>query len=75
MGPNLYRVNGRKAGTQPNFVYSTAMKASRIVWDREKLLQFITNPKATVPGTRMASPGVADPKRAKAIVDYLLTLR
>lgn len=75
MGPNLWRISGRRAGTVPGFAYSPAMRRSPIVWDRARLIAFITNPRHTVPGTRMAYAGQRDPRVAAALADYLLSLR
>lgn len=75
MGPNLFRVGGRKAGSLPGYAYSPAMKGSKIVWNKATLTRFVMNPKGTVPGTKMAYPGQKDPKAAAAIADYLLRLK
>ena len=50
LGPNLYGVVGRKAGTVPNFAYSELVKGSGITWDEPTLDQWITNPNALIPG-------------------------
>jgi cytochrome c len=57
LGPNLYKVLGRKAGSTPNYVYSTAMRDSDLVWDKTKLDNFIANPDAVVPGNKMKPYG------------------
>ena len=33
LGPNLYKVIGRKAGSLPDYNYSSAMKEAGFVWD------------------------------------------
>jgi len=75
MGPNLAGVAGAPAGDRPGYAYSPAMKASKIRWTRANLDAFIADPRAVVPGTRMAFPGIADAARRKAIIDYLVTLK
>ncbi len=75
MGPNLFGVGGRMAGSQPGFAYSAAMRASGFHWDRDRLLAFVMQPRATVPGTGMPFAGIQDRAQAQAVVDYLLTLR
>lgn len=75
LGPNLWAVGGRKAGSVRGFAYSPAMKASPVKWDRAKLTAFITKPQAVIPGTRMAFVGIKDPVRTKQVVDYLLSLK
>ena len=53
VGPALGTVFGRKAGKAPEFVYSRALRAASHVWDRDKLLAWLTNPEAVVPGQAM----------------------
>src|SRR5580692_3174174 len=54
LGPNLFGVGGRKAGTVAGFAYSTAMKNSGITWTEDKLVAYIADPKGTVPSNKMA---------------------
>ncbi len=75
VGPNLWGVGGRKAGSLPGFAYSPAMKAVPFKWDQAKLVAFLKNPKAVVPGTRMAFVGISDPARATEVANYLLSLK
>jgi cytochrome c2 len=74
-GPNLFGVAGTRAGEGAGYGFSPAMKNAKVVWDRDTLDRFITTPQAVVPGTKMAFPGVKDPARRKAIVDYLMALK
>lgn len=75
IGPNLWGVGGRKAGTSPNFAYSPAMKSADITWTRDQIIAFISNPQKKVPGTKMAYAGQKDPQQAAAIADYLVALK
>lgn len=75
LGPNLFGVAGRAAGTTEGFPYSQAMKDSGVTWDAAKLDAFLTSPQKVVPGTRMAFGGVADAAKRKEIVDYLMSLK
>lgn len=75
MGPSLWAVGGRKAGSLAGFAYSPAMKSSNIVWNRDNLIAFISNPRAKVPGTRMAFAGLKNPQEAAEVADYLLSLK
>jgi cytochrome c len=52
-GPNLHKIIGRKAGSLPDYNYSSAMKGAGFVWDEEKLEHFITSPDEVVPGNNM----------------------
>jgi cytochrome c len=62
VGPNLFGVFGRKAGSAPGFSYSDGMKALGIVWDADKLNTWITKPSVMVPGTKMTFAGIENPK-------------
>jgi cytochrome c len=44
LGPNLYKIVGRKAGSLQNYGYSIAMKGADFVWDESKLDRFIGDP-------------------------------
>ena len=71
LGPPLNGINGRKAGTYEGFNYSDPMKASGIVWDKAKFLQWVTNPQAMVMGTRMAFGGIPDDAERENLWAYV----
>jgi cytochrome c len=73
-GPNLWGVFGRKAGSAPGFSYSQGLKASGIVWDAAKIDKWISNPRATVPDTKMTYLGMENPKDRIDVVAYLKTV-
>jgi cytochrome c len=75
VGPNLYGVYGRAAGAQPGFAYSSAMKASGIVWNDATLDKWLENPALMVPSTQMAFAGYADAKKRAEVIAYLKTLK
>ena len=75
VGPSLFGIIGREAGTAPNFKYSNANKTSGITWDEAKLDPYLTNPRAVVPGTIMTFPGLKDPQQRADVIAYLETLR
>ncbi|MFG1297892.1 c-type cytochrome [Xanthobacter variabilis] len=75
VGPTLFGVVGRKAGTEPGFKYSPAMEAAGWTWDPENLSAYIADPKKTLPGNRMAFIGLKNPEDVKAVVAYLETLK
>ena len=73
MGPSLYGVVGRKAGTVPGFAYSDSLKGSGITWNEKTLDQWITNPNAVVPGNNMGAifSGLADAGERAKIIAFL----
>jgi len=75
LGPNLFGVVGRKAGTVENFAYSSAMKNSGITWTPEKLTAYIEHPASVVPGNRMAFAGIGNAEQRADVVAYLATLK
>jgi cytochrome c len=76
LGPSLYGVVGRKAGTEPGFGYSNSVKSSGVTWDEATLDKWIANPDAVIPDNDMSPPygGVADPAIRKRIIAYLKTI-
>jgi cytochrome c len=74
LGPNLFGVGGRKAGSVADYDYSPAMKSYGATWTAETLQAFIVDPNKAVPGNKMDYPGASDAS-AKAIADYLMTLK
>src|ERR1700704_6015578 len=71
IGPLLNGLFGRKAGMIEGFSYSPANKNSGITWDEATFREYITDPKAKIPGTNMTFPGLKDPKQIDDIVAYL----
>src|SRR3984893_12714453 len=53
IGPSHHNVFGRAAGSVANYTYSAALKASNVVWNETALDQWLANPQALVPGTKM----------------------
>jgi len=72
VGPNLHGLFGRKAASAPGFIYSPALKTSKIQWDEKSLDAYLTAPTKLVPGTRMFV-SVPDPARRGALIAYLKT--
>ena len=75
IGPSLFGVVGRKAGSVPGFDYSNALRNSGIVWTPERLDKWLSGPMDFVPGTRMSFGGFADPAKRQAVIAYLKTLK
>ncbi len=65
VGPHLGDVYGRTAGTVEGFNYSTVMKeagAGGLVWDDANLGEYLTAPRAKLPGNKMAFAGIRKPE-------------
>jgi cytochrome c len=71
VGPVLNGLFGRKAGMIEGYSYSAANKNSGITWDEATFREYIKDPKAKIPGTKMIFPGLKDPKQIDDIVAYL----
>ena len=69
--PPLWGIVGRKVASVEGFDYSPALKSLAGTWDRARLDQFLTNPKAMVPGTQMTMGGIPDPAERAAVLDFL----
>ena len=75
LGPNLYKIIGRKAGSLPDYNYSSAMKGAGFVWDEEKLEHFIANPDEVVPGNNMKPySGLASTDDRTKVMAFLLSV-
>jgi cytochrome c len=75
VGPSLKGVVGRKSAALADFRYSGPMRRANLVWDDMTLRQFVANPQAKVPGTRMPFDGLGNPKDVDDVVAYLATLK
>jgi len=72
LGPSLFNVVGREAGSAPNYAYSSAMKNANLVWDPDNLDRYITNPDAVVPGNKMKPfTGISDAQERAKIIAHL----
>ncbi len=74
VGPLLNGIIGRKAGTIDGFNYSDANKkagAEGWVWTEEKMMEYLLNPRAAMPGNKMAYAGLKDEQDRKDLIAYL----
>lgn len=75
VGPSLFGVVGRPAGSIPDFKYSDAMKGAGWTWDNDQLDKYLANPKVVVPGNKMIFAGVKKDEDRKDLIGYLDTLK
>ena len=71
IGPVLNGLKGRKSGSVPGYSYSDANKNSGIVWDDDKIRQYLSKPRELVPGNKMAFPGIKDENEISNLLAYL----
>ena len=71
VGPVLNGVVGRHAGVYPGYHYSDANKNSGITWDEATLKEYLKDPKAKVPGTKMVFPGLKSDEDIANVIAYL----
>jgi len=75
VGPSLFGVVGRAAGSETYFTYSAANKNSGLTWDEATLDRYLTSPKAVVPGTIMPYAGLKNETQRADLIAYLATLK
>ena len=71
VGPMLNGLDGRKSGTIAGFSYSDANKNSGITWGKDAFLEYIRDPRAKIPGTKMVFAGIKNEKEANDLWAYL----
>ena len=71
VGPELNGIDGRKSGSAPGFNYSDANKNSGITWNEAVFSEYIKDPKAKIPGTKMVFAGIKNEDEAKSLWAYL----
>jgi cytochrome c len=71
VGPALNGLDGRQSGTVEGFSYSDANKNSGITWNKDVFIEYIRDPKAKIPGTKMIFPGIKNEKEAADLWAYL----
>ena len=71
VGPALNGIAGRPAGTYPGYAYSDANKGSGVTWDAASLKDYLKNPRAKIPGTKMIFPGLPEDEDIDNVIAYL----
>lgn len=71
VGPSLYGIIGREAGTVAGFRYSEANAESGIVWTKDVLFEYLEDPQGYIPGTRMAFGGLKKEEDRRNVIAYL----
>src|SRR6201993_4007795 len=71
VGPELNGIDGRKSGTAADYNYSDANKNSGITWNEAQFKEYIKDPKAKIPGTKMVFAGIKNEKEVNDLWAYL----
>jgi cytochrome c len=71
VGPELNGLDGRKSGTAADYNYSDANKNSGITWNEAQFKEYIKDPKAKIPGTKMVFAGIKNEKEVNDLWAYL----
>ena len=71
VGPELNGLDGRKSGIVDGFNYSDANKASGITWDEAVFKDYIKDPRAKIPGTKMVFAGIKSEKEIGDLWSYV----
>lgn len=75
-GPYLNGVVGRNHGSVADFGYSEAILArASEAWSPEAMNEFLANPKAYAPGTKMAFAGLPKVEDRANVIAYLASLQ
>ena len=72
IGPNLWGIFGREAGTKEGFKYSQALQTADFVWTADKLNEWLTKPKDFLPGNNMAFVGIPREADRISLIAYLV---
>ena len=71
IGPILWGVLGRKAGTISDYKYSKAMAAHGKTWSIEEMNGFLIKPKNWIKGTKMSFAGLKNAKDRASVILYM----
>jgi cytochrome c len=71
IGPELNGLDGRQSGGAPGYSYSDSNKNSGIVWNETTFKEYIKDPRAKIPGTKMIFPGVKSEQQVDDLWAYI----
>ena len=74
IGPSLYNLMGRKAGSVEGYKYSKAMKNSDVVWDEESLDKFLIKPRKFIKRTKMSFRGIKKKSSRDDLISFFKNL-
>jgi cytochrome c len=71
VGPELNGLDGRKSGSAQGFDYSDANKNANLTWNEATFSEYIKDPRAKMPGTKMVFVGIRNEKEIADLWAYL----
>jgi len=71
LGPVLNGLEGRKSGTIEGYTYTDANKNSGITWNEASFKEYILDPRAKIPNTKMIFPGIKNEQEQADLWAYL----
>ena len=71
IGPNLWNIIGRTAGSVGDYSYSKAMVAYGKKWTYEEMNAYLIKPQAYIKGTKMAFAGLRKEKDRASVIIYM----
>ena len=74
IGPNLYGMFGRKAGSIADYDYSEAWKTADFTWTNKTLDTYLKAPHKMIPNNRMPFNGLSKAEDRRALIVYMKTI-
>jgi len=71
VGPNLYAMFGRVAGSAEGYRYSRALEEAGFEWSKAELDQWLANPRTYLPGNRMSFAGLRNESDRNDLIAFL----
>ena len=71
IGPKLFGVLGRQAGSISDYKYSKAMASHGKIWSLDEMNSFLIKPKNWIKGTKMSFAGLKKEKDRAAVILYM----
>jgi cytochrome c len=71
IGPELNGLDSRKSGSVEGYSYTDANKNAGITWSDDTFKEYIKDPRAKMPGTKMIFPGIKEEKEPADLWAYL----
>lgn len=71
VGPNLYGVFGRTAGSAEGFGYSAALREADFAWTPDRLEAWLASPRDYLPGNRMSFAGLREAEDRRDVAAYI----